>query len=95
MKVQIDKLEIVLYKILDHVKKNHGNSIEIEYDYFWNIPKEERYDPYNEPKRLDIGQLSDNLQEIAKIADGSNEPIAFGLVWISNILRFIGEEKVS
>jgi hypothetical protein len=42
-----------------------------------------------------MGQLSDDWNEVAKIASGQRPPIAYALVWLSSLLRFIGSKLVS
>jgi hypothetical protein len=41
------------------------------------------------------GQLSDDWNEVARIASGQRAPIAYALVWLSSLLRFIGSKLVS
>lgn len=95
MNIQVEKLEMAMSKLFKHLKKRYGDSISIDSDFFWNIPAKKRYDSYDEPKQLDLGQLSDSWSEVEKIADSIDEPLTYGFVWLSDILRVIGEEKIS
>jgi hypothetical protein len=70
------------------------NEIEIPVDYYWNVPQGVRYDPHKEPQNLDLGQLTDDWQELQKVLQGDREPFAFDLVWMSTILRAIGEHSL-
>lgn len=95
MKVKFDDLRILLDKILKHLEEDGIKSVELESDYYWNIPKEYLYDSYEEPKELDMGQLYDDMEFLNNILEGRNEPIGHALVWLSAILRYIGEENVA
>jgi hypothetical protein len=91
-RIQIAELKRITNQLLDHIEKSEVESVEISADYYWHVPKDERYDHYKKPAELSIGQLSDDWMELKKILDGENKPIAFALVWLSNILRYVGEE---
>jgi hypothetical protein len=69
--------------------------IDIEDEYYWEVSKRERYQPYHKPTEFELGQISDDLQELSKIVNGSSEPNAFALVWAASVLRRIGETIVS
>jgi hypothetical protein len=43
----------------------------------------------------EMGQLSDDWNELTKIASGKSPPLAYALVWLSSLLRFIGTKFVS
>lgn len=63
-------------------------------DYYWSIDRDERYDPYNDPTHLTLGQLTDDLEEIKKLANGEAEPVAQDLVKISALLAALGHKTV-
>lgn len=88
---ELRQLTAVLY---DHLEAANAGPIEIENDYYWSIPRTQRHDPMNEPTEFTIGQLSDDLMELRRIKDGSAEPIGYALVWLSSVLREIGEGAV-
>lgn len=95
MQIEIERVKCAINRILEHIIENKGEKIKLDDDFYWNISREEIYNPYQKPKKFDIGQLSDDLMEINKIASGENSPISFGLVWASSLLRAIGEKIVS
>lgn len=96
MKVRVSDLRAVCKKIFDHLEKNGNDIIEIPFDYYWNIPAGSRYDIDREPdiRQFDLGQLTDDLESINKIASGESSPIAYALVWIAQIFIVIGEKIV-
>lgn len=58
------------------------------------ISKEELYDPYKDPQKLTLGQLSDDLEEIRKIAREETGPVSLDFVKVSSILAAIGHKTV-
>ena len=95
MEVKLSDLRIIFNKILDHLEKNGVTSIELEEDYYWEIPKNQVYNMHKDPKKLSIGQLYEDMEFLNNILKGRDEPIGYGLVWISSILRYIGEGNMA
>ena len=89
--MDIDTLERAFQLIFSHLQKNQINSIEVDKDFYWDISSQERYNPYQDPKDLSLGQLSSDWEEIQKIALGEKEPTGYALLWLSSLLRFLGE----
>ncbi len=95
MDISLSDLQIICSKIIDHLKAEGLITIHVPYDFYWNIPQKEIYNPYQEPTGFTQGQLSDDWRELTKIAQGEGAPLAYTLVWLAAILRVIGEEIVS
>ena len=95
MQINVSDLRIAAEKLLAHVEEAHGASIEIDADFYWNIPEEERLDPYKQPSELEVGQLVDDWDKIQKFARGQEDPVSYGLVWLSALLRTIGDKLVA
>jgi len=91
MKVQVEVLRAALNKLLDHAKEAQGESIEVDADLYWFVPKELLSDPAAEPTELTLGSLDDDWSEVAAIGNGTKEPFGYGLVWASTVLRAIGD----
>lgn len=91
MQVSISDLRVVSKKLFLHLEKNGYRSVELSADYYWNIPKEQQYDPYQEPNELDLGQLTSDWTNLSEILEGTTEPIGYAFVWLATILRAIGE----
>jgi hypothetical protein len=94
MEIDIKTLETATQYIFQHIKDKGIKSIEIEEDFYWNINSQEKYDSYNEPKDLDLGQLSDDWLEIKKIAFREKQPISYSLVWLAALYKILGEKIV-
>ena len=94
MKINVEDLRSVSNILLDHIKENGYEVIEIQEDYYWNIPKQEKYNNFEDPSNLDIGQLSDDWNELQKLLSSQKDPLAYHLVWLAAILRVIGENIV-
>lgn len=92
MRVDLVVLEKVAQATFKHMKELGIEHVELEMDYYWNIPSEEKYDPYNKPADLNLGQLSDDWQDIVDIAENRNDSLGCDLVRLSSILRYIGEK---
>lgn len=93
MKVSVDTLRTATQILLSHLEECGTNEIEIEDDFYWDIPEKYRYAPNDEPKDFTLGQLSSDFDEITKIASGNQPPIGYALVWLSALLRYAGEKK--
>jgi len=94
MTVSITELRQIANRLFDHLETRDTSEIALKDDYYWSIPRAERNDPSKEPVEFTLGQLSDDLTELRKISGHSAEPIAYALVWLSSVLREVGETVV-
>jgi hypothetical protein len=94
MRVNVSDVRIVTDKILSHLEGIGVTSLEIDWDYYWHIPKEQWHDTYQRPTAFTVGQISDDWQELKRIADGDSAPVGYALVWLSSVLRALGENVV-
>lgn len=94
MEINLQTLRKATSQILDHIEKTHGANLEIEEEYYWQIPQDERVNPYEAPATFELGQLTDDWQALQQIAAGKKSPIGFNLVWLSAVLRSLGEKYV-
>lgn len=94
MQIDIKTLEKATLDIFNHLRDLEITSFELENDYYWHIVSEERYNPYDKPKDFTLGQLSDDWDEIEKIATGKQEPIGFALVWLAALYLYVGERAL-
>ncbi len=93
MNIDIETLERAFHNILIYLREVEGTSIEVDKDFYWNIPHQQRYDPYQIPTDLTLGQLSSDWEHIQEIASGKEEPVAYSLVWLASLLKYFGENK--
>lgn len=94
MTINIKEIEEITSILFSKLKEKYGNNIEIQNDYFWDIVNEELYNPYEEPKTITLGQLSQDYELIKRILN-SDDAVAFDLKWLSNILKVISIENKS
>lgn len=91
MKITTQQLRSALQSLLEDFEVHGASEWEIDKDFYWDIDQENRYDSYEKPTAITLGQLSDDVGEVLAIARGEKPPTPMGLVWISNILRLAGE----
>jgi hypothetical protein len=91
MEINLDDLHEISDRLIQNVKEKGINSINLEVDYYWNIPQHQLYNPYQRPIDLNMGQLSDNWHELRKLLQSQKEPLGYHLVWLAAILRAVGE----
>ncbi len=97
MKIQLSELRQAINVLFDHLERTGRTEIEVTEDFYWSIPEKLLYSVYSPPpeSELTMGQLSDDWNELTKIASGKSPPLAYALVWLSSLLRFIGTKLVS
>ncbi len=93
MTVDIEELRKIVATLLDVVASN-GTTIDIADDYYWDVPRNCRYEVYESPAELTVGQLTDDWNELRRIGRGEVDALAYALLWASSILRRIGEEAL-
>ena len=91
MKVTTEEMRRAANILIDHLENLGEREIVIDDDFYWNIPETEMYNPYERPVNLDMGQLSDDLEEIRKLIAKKSLCVSYGLVWLSSIFRRVGE----
>lgn len=94
MKITVQEMRAALGVLLDHLETTGQEAFESEAEFYWNIPSGQLYDAYSEPDSFSIGQLSDDLERIRRVASGQREPIGSDLVVVSVLLRLVGEMSV-
>ncbi|MBT0549342.1 hypothetical protein [Riemerella anatipestifer] len=90
MKVNIETLEKITLILLSKLKEDNGKTIELNDDFYWDIPDNEIYNPYKEPKNLTLGQLSSDIERIEE-AISSDSFINYDIKIISSILRALSK----
>ncbi|GJM31827.1 MAG: hypothetical protein DHS20C18_08280 [Saprospiraceae bacterium] len=95
LQVNITDIEKALLRLLKELREQKGELVEIDpVDFYWSINREELYDPYHNPSHLTLGQLTDDLEEIKRIAERKAEPVSQDFVKISSVLAAIGHKTV-
>jgi hypothetical protein len=78
--------------VLDYPTELDGSALSIGHDYFWSIPADELYDIYNRPANITVGQISESWQHIEDLLDGKTDVVSYHLIWLSDVLRAIGQD---
>jgi len=91
VQVTIATLRALAEKLLSHVESTGYSAVEIPEDYYWDVPADRRYNPYQKPEDLTLGQLSDQWSELEKILADKKAILNCDLVWLAAILRRVGE----
>ncbi len=91
--VDIEELEKYILLLLFKLKSSQGNLIEMKEDY-WDISSAELYNPYEEPKTISLGQLSDDINELKRLLDSEEEAIPYDLKRIGEIFKYLGQNII-
>jgi len=94
VRVQVDELRRVFELLMAHVAKNNVGQLATSRDYFWSIPTPDRYDVYKEPSEFTIGQVSESWENLRGMLEDRSRVLGYGLVWLADVLRAIGDEEV-
>jgi hypothetical protein len=94
-RISIEKLRQVFDLLMSHVVRVSGSEIELSKDAFWSIPAGAVYDVYAEPQELTIGMISESWSHLEAMADSEINVVGYGLVWLAEVLRVIGDETAA
>lgn len=90
--VRLPRLRKAFELVAEYLAKAEGDTLSLGHDYFWSIPAGELYDVYNRPANLTVGQLSESWQHIEDVLDGKTDLLGYHLIWLSDVLRAIGQD---
>ncbi len=94
MRINTKELRTVTEKLFDHLEELQIEYIDVPRDFYWDLSGDQLYDVQKEPDDLVVGQLSDDWQELHKVLNERSDPMSYHFVWLSSILRVIGEQIV-
>lgn len=95
LQIQVSEIEKAVARLLEALREREGEVVELpESDYYWAIPPEEMFDPYHKPEGCTLGQLSDDLEELGRIAGGQAPAVSVDFVKLSAVLAVIGCKTV-
>jgi len=90
--IQIALLCRTFEAIAVYPEKLEGAELSLGSDYFWSIPADELSNVYSRHAKIAIGQLSESWQHIEDMLDGESGVLPHHLIWLSDVLRAIGQE---
>lgn len=89
MKIKVDTVKLALEVLIEKLKDDGIEEIELSHDYYWDVSDEECYEIYTTPEQEVIGQLNDDLLELEQIVSGEREANGTSAKRIAAILRYI------
>jgi hypothetical protein len=92
MRVTVEELRTAFDRLVEHLETTGQEAFEIEDDFYWDVPCEVRYDPYQKIDGATLGQLTDDWSEVQSMLGGRRPPLGYGLVWLASVLRRVGEK---
>jgi len=87
MTIKLDEIEKITLLLLSKLREKNGNEIALKNDYYWSIPADDMYNPYQEPKHITVGQLSDDLANVQRLCESPDDAISYDLERIASILK--------
>lgn len=94
VQIPVDVLRRAADLLLSHLQDIEGPVILIDKDMFWVIPAEQRNNVFAEPTDFTVGQLTESIQNLDCIVEGSSPATSYALVWLADLLRAAGEVVV-
>lgn len=91
MQIDLAELKQIIDRLFNHIMETREvKSFAFEKEYYWNIPSRDVYE-FEEPKELDIGNLSDDWEFLSKLLRPENQPVAYQFTQLAPLLRYLGE----
>lgn len=93
--INVKRMRAAVNAILDHLIEDLGIekvAINDGEDFYWECPPTEAYDASKKPAELDAGRLSDDVDFVNLIQRGQCGDVAYNLVHVAPLLRYIGEK---
>lgn len=93
MEIDLRDLRRVTLRLLDHLIETRGiNTVEIDRNFYWQVPSEKRFDTSAMPAELDAGSLVDDWGFVSGLLQNDSPPVAYQLTELAHLLTFIGEK---
>ena len=93
--IDLDDLKRASEQLIDVVRSRTGPRIELDLDMYWSVPEQGRYDVHHEPSELEVGSLVDDLGRVQDAMEQPEQALGYHLVWLSAILRAVGDQNPS
>lgn len=93
--VRIAELREAATRLLSHMEDQLGQTVQLEHEYFWDVPRETAYSISTGHGELTIGQLSESLENLRAMVMGPEDDLlSYGLVWLADLLKAIGRQVI-
>ena len=93
--IELTRIRAAVNAVLDHIVEDLGIkavAIEETEDFYWECPAPHAYDTSKKPTELDTGRLTDDVQFVNSIKRGQSGDVAYNLVHLASLLRYVGEK---
>ena len=93
--IDVKRLKIAVNAVLDHLIEDlnlEKVAIDEREDFYWSCPPRQRYDTTKNPSEWWTGRLSDDVHFMDLIQRGQSGDIAYTLVSVAPLLRYIAEK---
>ncbi|MER7763678.1 hypothetical protein [Streptomyces sp. NPDC097619] len=94
VEISVDKLKGVFDLLMERIHAGE-QVLEIDREAFWSVPRDQAYEIYSEPRDLSIGMLSESWGHLEDMLSEPDRVVGHGFVWLSEVLRAIGDEAAS
>ena len=95
MKIKTTDLLDVIEALRINISEAFPDEIDVDAeDFYWQISEDELYDPTQEPKVEELGQLSDDWSELLRLKSENGIPISYDLNRLATILRIVRKKSV-
>lgn len=92
--VSVETMRRAATVLINHLEEKVGEEVILDQDMFWEIPSDQRFNIYEKPHEFTIGQIEDSFSSIEKLANNPESASSYGLVWLADVLRAVGEKIV-
>ena len=92
VRIKVDELIKITNLLLQDLKERGHSQIDLKESYYWDVVKDERYNPQEDPTNLTLGDLVHDWERMEQIIEDPEMIVSRALVWLGSIYRGIGEE---
>jgi len=92
--INLKDIQRAINVLLDHLIKTRGiETVNLDKDFYWNIPSETLYDANLDPPNLkiDLGSFYADWEMISKLLQTDSVPVGYQLTQVAALLRYVGE----
>jgi hypothetical protein len=89
----VQQLRTLFELLIQRVADDEGETVSLQRDYFRSIAPDVLYNPYVDPGKLGIGQLSESWDNLAELLRDDSLSIRYHLVWLADIIRALGHDE--
>lgn len=89
--IRLDDIEVAFKRTMELLRALYGDKLSVGDDRYWVVPAHSRYDAEVQPQELTIGSLDDDIESIARVAQGDLDPYPLIMTNIASVLVQLGE----